>query len=379
MGTSICDWIPLATQGVQALSPYVPGKPVDELTRELGLTHVVKLASNENPLGPSQHVLKAIEIAAKELHRYPDGSGYQLKQILAEHLGYLAEGLVPAQLTLGNGSNEILELVVRAFVNPGDKVMYSAHAFAVYALAAQAAGAVSQVIPARDWGHDLEAMLDAIIDANNNKPRVVFIANPNNPTGTWLKEGQLYDFLKQVPPEVIVVVDQAYSEYMLHPEYPQAEKWLGEFSNLIVTRTFSKAYGLAAVRIGYGCSSHSMAEVLNRVRQPFNANHIAQMAAIAALEDQDYLQTSIEVNQRGLAQIEKGLKQLQLSFIPTEANFICFNVGCDAGPVNQSLLKEGVILRPVANYGMPNWLRVSVGTAEENDYFLAKLVAVLTA
>ncbi len=368
----ITDWVDNAVPGVQTLSPYVPGKPVDDLVRELGLSKVVKLASNENPLGPSEKILAAISTAATEVHRYPDGSGYHLKAALADRYQ-----VTPDQITLGNGSNEILELVVRAFVNPGDRVMFSEHAFAVYPLVTQAASAISQIVPAKVWGHDLEAMLALMKADDSPLPRVLFIANPNNPTGTWIEEKELYSFLKQVPPEVVVVLDQAYAEYMMDDAYPLAEAWLNEFSNLLVTRTFSKAYGLSGLRIGYSLSSESMANVLNRVRQPFNTNHIAQAAALAALEDDQFLAESRQLNAAGLKQIMSALDDLNVSYIPTQANFLCFDLAKDAMPINQELLAKGVIVRPVANYGMPHWLRVSIGTREENDYFLSQLKLVL--
>ena len=371
--TERADWVSRATLGVRSLTPYQPGKPMGELRRELGLSHVVKLASNENPLGPSDAVLDAIAKAAKETHRYPDGSGHVLKTAIADKYGF-----APECITLGNGSNEVLELLVRAFVNPGESVMYSEHAFAVYALATQAVGAIAQVIPAKNMGHDLDAMLSEILADDTPTPRVVFIANPNNPTGTWVDETALYQFITKVPEEVIVVVDQAYAEYMINPDYPTAEKWLSEFPNLVVTRSFSKAYGLAALRIGYGVSHASMAEVLNRVRPPFNTNHIAQMAAVAALADEAFIKRAVEVNQAGLAQIQAGLTDLGLSYIPTEANFICFDLKQEASGTNQSLLEGGVILRPIANYGLPNWLRVSVGQREENEYFLFHLQSLIS-
>jgi len=365
-----CDFLALAQPGVQKLSPYVPGKPVDELARELGLAPetIVKLASNENPLGPSPRVLEAVRQALPELTRYPDGNGFTLKQSLAHRYG-----AAPEQITLGNGSNDILELVARAFLAPGLNAVFSAHAFAVYPIATQAAGAQGKVVPARDWGHDLDAML-AAIDAQT---RVIFLANPNNPTGTWFGAEALERFLAQVPEQVLVVLDEAYIEYAEGSELPDGLAYLAQHPNLLVSRTFSKAYGLAALRVGYAISSPRIADVLNRVRQPFNVNSLALAAACAALEDEDYLRASREANTAGMRQLEAGFRALGLSWIPSRGNFIAVDFARDAAPVNQALLHEGVIVRPVAGYGMPTFLRVSIGTEAENARLLDALQQVL--
>lgn len=365
-----CDFLALAQPGVQKLSPYVPGKPVDELARELGLAPetIVKLASNENPLGPSPRVLEAVRQALPELTRYPDGNGFTLKQSLAHRYGVALE-----QITLGNGSNDILELVARAFLAPGLNAVFSAHAFAVYPIATQAAGAQGKVVPARDWGHDLDAML-AAIDAQT---RVIFLANPNNPTGTWFDAEALERFLTQVPEQVLVVLDEAYIEYAEGGELPDGLAYLAQYPNLLVSRTFSKAYGLAALRVGYAISSPRIADVLNRVRQPFNVNSLALAAACAALEDEDYLRASREANTAGMRQLEAGFRALGLSWIPSRGNFIAVDFARDAAPVNQALLHEGVIVRPVAGYGMPTFLRVSIGTEAENARLLDALQQVL--
>ncbi|MCZ4130183.1 histidinol-phosphate transaminase [Stutzerimonas balearica] len=365
-----CDFLALAQPGVQKLSPYVPGKPVDELARELGLAPetIVKLASNENPLGPSPRVLEAVRQALPELTRYPDGNGFTLKQSLAHRYG-----VAPEQITLGNGSNDILELVARAFLAPGLNAVFSAHAFAVYPIATQAAGAQGKVVPARDWGHDLDAML-AAIDAQT---RVIFLANPNNPTGTWFGAEALERFLAQVPEQVLVVLDEAYIEYAEGSELPDGLAYLAQYPNLLVSRTFSKAYGLAALRVGYAISSPRIADVLNRVRQPFNVNSLALAAACAALEDEDYLRASREANTAGMRQLEAGFRALGLSWIPSRGNFIAVDFARDAAPVNQALLHEGVIVRPVAGYGMPTFLRVSIGTEAENARLLDALQQVL--
>lgn len=364
------DFLALAQPGVQKLSPYVPGKPVDELARELNLdpASIVKLASNENPLGPSPKALEAIRQAAAELTRYPDGNGFELKAALAERCGVKAN-----QVTLGNGSNDILELVARAYLAPGLNAVFSEHAFAVYPIATQAVGAQAKVVPAKEWGHDLDAML-AAIDANT---RVVFIANPNNPTGTWFNAEALARFLAGVPEHVLVVLDEAYIEYATGGELPDGLNYLAANPNLLVSRTFSKAYGLAALRVGYGVSSPAIADVLNRVRQPFNVNSLAQAAALAALADESYLADSRALNDAGMQQLEQAFRELGLSWIASKGNFIAVDVGREGMPVYQGLLREGVIVRPVANYGMPNFLRVTIGTTAENTRFLAALTKVL--
>lgn len=365
-----CDFLALAQPGVQKLSPYVPGKPVDELARELNLdpAGIVKLASNENPLGPSPRVLEAIRNELAELTRYPDGNGFMLKQRLAQHYALQID-----QITLGNGSNDILELVARAYLAPGLNAVFSAHAFAVYPIATQAVGAQGKVVPARDYGHDLDAML-AAIDENT---RVVFIANPNNPTGTWFDAEAFERFLARVPDSVLVVLDEAYIEYAEGGEMPDGLAFLAAYPNLLVSRTFSKAYGLAALRVGYAVSSAQIADVLNRVRQPFNVNSLALAAACAALDDTEYLAASRAANAAGMRQLEAAFAELGLRWIPSKGNFIAVDFGRDAAPINHALLQEGVIVRPVAGYGMPTFLRVSIGTEAENARFIEVLRKVL--
>lgn len=365
-----CDFLALAVPGVQKLSPYVPGKPVDELARELNLdpAGIVKLASNENPLGPSPRALDAARAELAELTRYPDGSGYRLKAALAARCGVDA-----AHITLGNGSNDILDLVARTWLAPGRNAVFSQYAFAVYPIATQAVGAESRVVPAQAYGHDLEAML-AAIDENT---RVVFIANPNNPTGTWFGPDALERFLAAVPAQVLVVLDEAYIEYAEGDELPDGLKYLNRYPNLLVSRTFSKAYGLAALRVGYALSSPAIADALNRVRQPFNVNSVALAAAEAALNDADYLAESRRINDAGMAQLEAGLHALGLSWIPSKGNFIAVDFGTDAAPINAALLREGVIVRPIAGYGMPTFLRISIGLPEENQRCLDALHKVL--
>ena len=365
-----CDFLAAAFPSVQKLSPYVPGKPVEELARELGLNpaEIVKLASNENPLGPSAKVCAAISNALPELTRYPDGSGFALKAQLAEY--YAVE---PAQITLGNGSNDILELVARAWLAPGRNAVFSAHAFAVYPIATLASGAECREVPAKNYAHDLDAMAAAIDD----NTRVVFIANPNNPTGTWFNQAALNAFLSKLPEHVLVILDEAYIEYAADSDLPDGMDYLSRYPNLLVSRTFSKAYGLAALRVGYAISSKEVASVLNRVRQPFNVNSLALVAACAALEDKEYLDQSRILNTQGMQQLEQGFKQLGLSWLPSRGNFIAVNFQRDAAAINQALLEQGVIVRPVAGYAMPTFLRVSIGTETENQRFLDVLTQVL--
>ena len=369
---SNCDLFSLATKGVQALSPYQAGKPIDELEREYGVSDVIKLASNENPLGPSEKVIKAIQNELKDLSRYPDGNGFSLKQAISK-----LQSVDVEQITLGNGSNDILEILTRAFVTPDHEVLFSQHAFAVYPIVTQAVGAKAVVVPAKNWGHDLDAMQQAITD----KTRVIFIANPNNPTGTWLGQKELSVFLQAVPESVLVVLDEAYFEYSYSDEsakdYPNGVEWVKQYSNLIVTRTFSKAYGLAGLRVGYSISNPQVADVLNRVRQPFNVNSLALKAAEIALEDTEHLDAGIKLNAHGMSQLISAFEIMNLEYIPSVANFICVKVGDNAMKVYDDLLYEAVIVRPVANYEMPEYLRITIGTEKENDRFIAALKKVL--
>lgn len=363
-----CDPYALATEGVRALAPYQPGKPIEELQRELGLKDVVKLASNENPLGPGPQARARVANSVDDLGRYPDGNGFTLKAALSAHLGIAAD-----MITLGNGSNDVLDLVARAFVQPAQEVVFSEHAFAVYALVAQAVGAKRVVTPAREFGHDLGAMADAV----GADTRLVFIANPNNPTGTWVTKGDLETFLRSIPAHVLVVVDEAYFEYVAEPEYPNCVPWVRQFQNLIVTRTFSKAYGLASLRVGYAISHPAVADLVNRIRHPFNVNGPGQAAAVAALQDRAHVTHSVAINRLGMRQLEQGLKALALDCIPSVGNFLCVDVGRPGAQVYQALLQEGVIVRPVDNYGLPNFLRVTVGLEAENARFLEALKTVL--
>ncbi len=359
----------LATQGVQQLVPYQAGKPIEELQRELGLDTIVKLASNENPLGPSPLALQAIEETLPQLALYPDGNGFNLKQALAQKFA-----VDSSQITLGNGSNDILELVGRAFLAPGLEAVFSEHAFAVYPIVTQAAGATAVVTPARHYGHDLPAMLANV----TGKTRVVFVANPNNPTGTLLSQASLEAFVKALPDSCICVLDEAYFEFVSHNGTVDSISWLMDCPNLIITRTFSKAYGLAGLRVGYAFSSPAVADILNRVRQPFNNNSLALVAAEAALADTAHLQLTLANNSQGMQQLTDGFKQLDLPWIPSSGNFVAVDLRRPGLPVYQALLHQGVIVRPVANYGLPDHLRISIGTAAENSFFLNALADCLS-
>ena len=359
-----------APEHIRRIAAYVAGKPVSELAREFCLAErdIVKLASNENPRGPSAAVRAAIAAATDELCRYPDGNGFELKAALAAR-----HGIAPEQLVLGNGSNDVLELVAQAFLLPGQKTIYARHAFVVYPLATQARGAIGiEVPPSADLGHDLPAMAAAVTPDT----RIVFIANPNNPTGTWLPPEALTAFLAKVPPEVIVVLDEAYHEYLEPVQHAPTTAWVARHANLIVSRTFSKAYGLAALRVGYGIMHPDVADILNRVRQPFNVNSLGQAAAVAALADAAYVEESRRINRDGMRRLEAGFRKLGLTWTPSHANFLLVRVGYAAG-VYQRLLRQGVIVRPVANYGLPEHLRVTVGLPHENERFLTALAGVL--
>jgi histidinol-phosphate aminotransferase len=352
---------------ITGLKPYQPGKPIDEVARELGLNDIVKLASNENPRGPGEKVQQAIAQVSKELSRYPDGGGFEFKSALAQHTGVDTN-----QLTLGNGSNDVLDLIARVVVEPGYEAIISEHSFVVYRLAVTCCGGDLVTVPAKNYGTDLDGMLAAI----SERTRIIFIANPNNPTGTWVPGKQLLAFLQQVPSSVWVVLDEAYLEYMTSDDYIDGVSLLAQFPNLILTRTFSKVYGLAAVRLGYGVSSPEFADLLNRVRQPFNVNALAMAAGISALADKEYVRESVEMNRQGMQQMLAGLTQLGYSYIPSAGNFVSFDCGEPGPDVFQRLLQQGIIVRPIAEYGLPNHIRVSIGLPSENERFLAALAKV---
>jgi len=358
-----------APEYVRAIAPYVGGKPIEEVARELNLdpASIIKLASNENPRGPSPKVLAAIAAAAGGLTRYPDGNAFAVKAALSERLR-----VRPEQIVLGNGSNDVLELATQAFLRAGDHAVYSQYAFIVYMLATQARGALGIEVAAKDHAHDLDAMRAAVTP----RTRIVFIANPNNPTGTWITGGAVESFIASMPRDVIVVLDEAYNEFLEPSEQSASIGWVGRFPNLVVSRTFSKAYGLAALRVGYGVMDPAVADLLNRVRQPFNVNALAQAAALAALDDTDYVAESRRLNREGMRQLESGLDALSVRYERSHGNFILIEVG-DAAAVNVALLRQGVIVRPVANYDLPQWLRVTVGLPAENARFLEALERAL--
>ena len=357
---ALCDQ---SLPNIRAISPYQAGKPITQLAREMGIPveRIVKLASNENPLGMSPLARAAMEKAALFLERYPDD--FELKDALADHCGVGRERIV-----LGNGSNDVLDLIARVFLAPGRSAVFAEHAFAVYPLASLSAGAELIVVAARDYGHDLAAMRAAL----RPDTRLIWIANPNNPTGTFVPYPELKAFLRSVPSDVIVVLDEAYNDYIPPEERTDTTAWLGEFANLVITRTFSKIYGLAGLRIGYALASADVADLMNRVRQPFNCNNLALAAATAALDDRDFVAKSYALNRAGMAQLIAGLTSFAFPIIPSHGNFLTFNAG-DAARLNDSLLRQGVIVRPLAGYGMPEWLRVTIGTERENARFLDAL------
>jgi histidinol-phosphate aminotransferase len=358
---------------VRAIAPYQGGKPISEVAREFGLAEadIIKLASNENPLGMPESAKRAMLEALADIGRYPDSNGFELKAAITEKYG------VPQDwITLGNGSNDILELAAHAFVQPTQSVVYAEYSFAVYALATQAVGARAIVVPAKNYGHDLDAMRQAI----TSDTKLVFLANPNNPTGTFIPAAQIEAFLKAVPSDVVVVLDEAYNEYLPADLQYESISWVRQYPNLLVSRTMSKAYGLAGLRVGFGIAQPAVTDLLNRIRQPFNVNSMAQAAAVAALTDHDFLQKSAQLNAEGYRQLTQAFDAMDLEYVSSFGNFVLVRVGNDDGAgarVNLALLKRGVIVRPVGNYGLPQWLRVSIGLPEENAAFIEALKNVL--
>ncbi len=363
-----------ANSGVQALRPYEPGKPVEELERELGIDEAIKLASNENPLGPSPLAMAAAQAVLPGVSLYPDGNGFRLKQRLADF-----HDIDPARITLGNGSNDVLELIARVFLGPGHNAVFSQHAFAVYPIATLATGAecraaaANPVDHAMPFGHDLDAMREQI----DTDTGVVFVANPNNPTGTWLDHDSLQAFITAVPDDCVVVIDEAYTEYVREADYPDATAWLDEYQNLVVTRTFSKIYGLAGLRIGYALSSPVVADLLNRVRQPFNANSLALAAAEAALDDREHVQRSIDMNSAGMRQLTAAFAEMGLTWIPSVGNFVCVRTGLPGQTLYEAMLRQGIILRPIGNYGLDDHIRITIGTTEQNTRVIEALKQVM--
>lgn len=355
---SPCDQV---SSGLRGLTPYDPGKSIDELEREHGVRDAVKVASNENPLGASPKVIKLLASEIAGLHRYPDGAGYALKKALAAR-----HNVGTDQICLGNGSNEVLDMLARVFISPGQNGIISRHAFIVYFLSLIYAQAEVRVVEAKQYGHDVEAMTDAV----DEKTAIVYLANPNNPTGTWSRAAELRRMLNRVPQSVIVVVDEAYAEYVDEPDYPDCTQWLSDYPNLVVTRTFSKIFGLAGLRIGYSIASAKVNDLLNRLRQPFNCNTMGMAAAITALEDEEHTERSRQLNFEQLRFLRKGFAELELEVIESVGNFLCVDLGRPAMPTYELLLRSGVIARPIGGYEMPHHLRISVGTEDENTRVL---------
>ncbi|THA09561.1 histidinol-phosphate transaminase [Rodentibacter pneumotropicus] len=362
------QYINIANQGVKSLSPYQAGKPIEELERELGITNIVKLASNENPFGFPESAKQAIIKQLDQLTRYPDANGFELKQTIAKKFDILAN-----QITLGNGSNDLLELFAHTFAGEGDEIIYSQYAFIVYPLVTKAINAVAKEIPAKNWGHNLDGFLTVLSD----KTKLIFIANPNNPTGNFLTGQEIDTFLAKVPENVLVVLDEAYTEFTLPEEQVDSFGLLKKYPNLIVSRSLSKAYGLAGLRIGYAVSNPEIADLLNRVRQPFNCNSLALASAIAVMNDDAFIEKVAENNRSEIARYEKFCKKYGLNYIPSKGNFITVDFKQPAGSIYEALLKEGVIVRPLSGYGMPNHLRISIGLPHENDKFFSALIKVL--
>ncbi len=351
---------------IAALSPYVPGKPIEELQRELGLERVIKLASNENPIGPSPKALAVLNEGAATLHRYPDGGAYRLREALADRWKVSSDHII-----LGNGSDEILGLLARTFLAPGDEAVMADHTFVIYKMEVTAAHGKAVTVPLKQWRHDLPAMADAVTP----RTRLLFLCNPNNPTGTMVSADEVDRLLARVPEHVIVVFDEAYFEYVRSSEFPDSMAYVKQGRNAIVLRTFSKIYGLAGLRIGYGVTTPEITNLLNRVRPPFNANSIAQRAALAAMGDDEHVAKSRAVNEAGMEQVVSGLRKLGFAPIPSEANFVYFDVARDGRQVFDALLREGIIIRHIEG----RMVRVTIGQADENQAFLAALARTAQA
>ncbi len=369
-------FLDLCVDGVRSLRPYLPGKPISELEREYGVSDIIKLASNENPLGPPPRSIEAMRGVLKDQALYPDSNGFELKGILAERHGVSRD-----QITLGNGSENILEIIARVFLDAGKSAVFSRYAFAVYPIVTQAVGAEARIADANlpgsimPYGHDRDAMLRLI----DKTTRVVFIANPNNPTGTWLDETSMLEFMRAVSKTTLVVVDEAYFEYISDmQDYPDMSRFLGQFDNLLVSRTFSKAFGLAGLRIGYAISNIQVTDLLNRVRSPFNTSAVALAAAAAALNDADHLARTVSMNREGLKQLGDAFEDLGLKYIPSVGNFITIDLEQDAAPIYEKLLHAGIIVRPIANYGLPNHLRITVGLPEQNRRLISALRRIIS-
>ena len=352
-------------EGVASIRPYEPGKPIKEVERELGLVHVIKMASNENPLGPSRRAIRAMRRALREAHRYPDGSSFYLKRRLAEELG-----IGESQLIIGNGSNEIIELLARGFLSEGDEVISSACSFLVYPLITRTCGAEFIEVPMKDFRYDLKGILERITE----RTRIIFVANPNNPTGTYVTQEEVENFINKVPKDIVVCFDEAYFDFVEAKDFPYLLFQVKtERPNLVVLRTFSKSFGLAGVRIGYGMAAPELVQYLHKVRQPFNVNSIAQAGALAALDDRLFLWRTKGLVSRGKRYLYRRFKRYGFTFLPSQANFVLVDTGHDAEEVFQFFLREGVIIRSMKAYGLPTWIRVSVGRRSENARFIRTL------
>ncbi|MBA59563.1 MAG: histidinol-phosphate transaminase [Gammaproteobacteria bacterium] len=368
MNSDLSFYLEMAQPGLKVVAPYKPGKPMEELERELGIGNLIKLASNENPLGPPEKSLLVVSERLHELSRYPDGSAFLLKNKLAEKLGVSSD-----MITVGNGSNDVLEMLARVFLGPQVEAIVSEHCFIVYPLLARALGSGLTEIPSIKFRHDLEKTLNAV----SKKTRVVFIANPNNPTGTYVSREELIWFLDHLSRSVVVVLDEAYFEYVTSFDYPNGLDLVSTYENLVVTRTFSKAYGMAGLRVGYAVSNPEIADLMNRIRQPFNVNSLSLIGAELALDEQDYIERSVALNKEGMQFLEEFCESVGLEYICSSGNFLSINMGQDAGPVYEALLKSGIIVRPIDVYGLPNHLRVSIGLPEENQRFAESLERIL--
>ncbi|HSE92944.1 MAG TPA: histidinol-phosphate transaminase [Methylomirabilota bacterium] len=362
------QWESLANEHILGIAPYEPGKPIEELERELGIADAIKLASNENPLAPSDRVQRAISAALRHLNRYPDGSGFYLRQALAKK-----HGVSPDQVLLGNGSNELIELLARAFLKPGDEAVVPHPSFVVYPMIVQAAGGIRVMVMLKDYRLDLEAMARAITPLT----KIVFIANPNNPTGTIVTAAEVEHFMARVPERTIVVFDEAYVEFALGPDFPDTLSLVKQGRKVLVLRTFSKASSLAGLRVGYAVAEADAIALMNRIRQPFNVNSLGQAAALAALDDEPHVLECVRMIEAGRHYLYDEFKALGLKYVPSRANFILVDVGRSAAEIYQKLLHEGVIVRPMTPFGMESTLRITVGTPEENRRLVKGLRAVL--
>jgi histidinol-phosphate aminotransferase len=358
----------LASPALRGLIPYSPGKPIEAVERELGIRDSVKVASNENPLGPSPLAVAALREAVAGVHRYPDGGGHRLRHALAAHWG-----VAPEEVVLGNGSNELLELVGRVFLMPGDEAVYAAQSFVVYEMVAQMTGATKVIVPLKDLAHDLEAMRRAV----TARTKLVFLGNPNNPTGTAVPPAALEAFLDGLPADVVAVVDEAYYEYLPPALRPDAVRFVRVGRRVLVLRTFSKIYGLAGLRIGYGIGPADLVGLLNRLRAPFNTSSLAQAAAAAALQDSSHVAKTQALTEAGRTYLTAACQALGLAVVPSLANFLLVDVGRPGPAAAEALLRQGVIVRPMAGYGFATHLRISVGTAPENERCIAALRTVL--